>query len=81
MQHIKCVVVGDGAVGKTSLIITYTTDKFPVDYVQNFNHYSQHYTDNVMMDGVPIGLGLYDTLGLYHTSINLPTKWRGLVQL
>ena len=28
---IKCVVVGDAAVGKTSLIVSYTTGSFPND--------------------------------------------------
>ena len=30
---IKCVVIGDGTVGKTSLLQTFSTNKFPTQYV------------------------------------------------
>ena len=32
-SKIKCVFLGDGAVGKTSLIISYMTNGYPIEYV------------------------------------------------
>jgi small GTP-binding protein len=59
-HRIKLVVVGDGAVGKTSLLISFATDKFPVDYVPTV---FENYTAQMTLNNETILLHLWDTAG------------------
>jgi small GTP-binding protein len=58
--RIKLVVVGDGAVGKTSLLISFATDKFPTDYVPTV---FENYTAQMKLKEDTILLHLWDTAG------------------
>jgi len=59
-MEIKCVVVGDGAVGKTCLLMSYIEEKFPFEYVPTvFDNYEQ----DVNLNGQEIKFSLWDTAG------------------
>ncbi|XP_033629881.1 cell division control protein 42 homolog [Asterias rubens] len=57
---VKCVLIGDGAVGKTSLVVSYTTNGYPLQYVPTaFDNYSVV----VRVDRNPIKIQICDTAG------------------
>lgn len=60
MNSIKCVVVGDGAVGKTCLLMSYSHNVFPAGYVPTV---FDNYQVEVVIGGEPYQLGLFDTAG------------------
>ncbi|XP_064782893.1 rho-related GTP-binding protein RhoH-like [Oncorhynchus masou masou] len=58
--QVKCVLVGDSAVGKTALLVRFTSETFPECYKPTVY---ENTGVEVFMDGAPINLGLWDTAG------------------
>jgi len=60
MQSFKIVAIGDGAVGKTTFLISFTLDCFNMEYIPTvFDNFTTVYK----LEDRPISLGLWDTAG------------------
>lgn len=59
-QPIKITTVGDGYVGKTCLLMSYTRKAFPRIYVPTV--FANHY-DNLTVDGTCYDIVMWDTAG------------------
>lgn len=64
----KLVIVGDGACGKTSLLIVFSKDTFPEVYVPTV---FENYVADIKVDDKLVQLALWDTAGLSALSWNL----------
>uniref|UniRef100_A0A336MC96 CSON015063 protein n=1 Tax=Culicoides sonorensis TaxID=179676 RepID=A0A336MC96_CULSO len=60
LRPLKITTVGDGMVGKTCLLITYTANSFPEEYVPTV--FDNHATI-ITVDGKEYNLTLWDTAG------------------
>lgn len=56
----KLVIVGDGACGKTCLLIVFSKDQFPEVYVLTV---FENYVADIEVDGKQVELALWDTAG------------------
>lgn len=58
-NFIKCVVLGDDHVGKTSMLMNYATNRFPSQYVPTV---FDNYAGSITLSGRQYNLQLIDTL-------------------
>lgn len=59
-KELKIVAVGDGAVGKTSLLMVLKNEPFPERYVPTI---FENYTQDATLNGSPYKLHIWDTAG------------------
>lgn len=60
LRPIKITTIADGAVGKTCMLISYTTNEFPKDYVPTV---FENYASNISVAGNEYAITLWDTAG------------------
>ncbi|KAM9769786.1 rho-related GTP-binding protein RhoU-like isoform 2-T2 [Menidia menidia] len=72
-RKLNCVLVGDGAVGKTSLVVSYTTNGYPAEYVPTA---FDNFTVMVVVDGKPVRVQLCDTAGQDELELLRPLCYR-----
>ena len=59
-NNIKIVVVGDGAVGKTCLLLVYAKGEFPTDYIPTI---FENYKAKVKINNIEHNIFIWDTAG------------------
>lgn len=73
-ERVKLVIVGDGTVGKTSLLLSYTSNAFPTDYVPTV---FDNVCCSVSVDERVVHLSLFDTAGQEEFSRLRPLSYPG----
>jgi len=60
-EKVKCVVVGDGSVGKTCLLWVYANDEFPDEYIPTV--FTNTVVSSIIIEDKSVNLALWDTAG------------------
>ncbi|KAH0792743.1 ras-related C3 botulinum toxin substrate 3 [Histomonas meleagridis] len=59
VESVKCTVVGDSQIGKTSLIVTFCSGWFPKDYIPTETN---NFSKTILFDDNPIDIRPFDTM-------------------